>query len=123
MTTVLLVDDDVGVLNCLQAVLRHYGFTVLPAATGKKAAQLYQQHQDSITLVLLDVQIPVTDGPQTFALLKGVNPTVRVVFMSGHCPYSVRALLALGALCVLEKPFRNVAELAETLQRLADEPH
>lgn len=117
---VLLVEDDPMVLRCLDEILRHYGFVVHKAGSGTEAVQIYTQHGESIDAVLLDVQMPEMDGPQTFALLKNVNPAVRVVFMSGNTGhYSTEDLLDMGAAGFLQKPFRGAVELVRTLRSLA----
>lgn len=113
---ILLVEDDSDVRKCVALVLRHHGFTVHQASSGREAVQLYQRYHPCIHLVLLDVQMPGMSGAQTFALLKEIDPAVRVVFMSGRTgPYSPEQLVKMGAIQVLQKPFRSIVELATTL--------
>jgi two-component system OmpR family response regulator len=117
---VLVVEDEPAVRQCLAVVLRHYGFAVREAGSGERAVEVYERHRDTIAVVLLDVQMPGLDGPQTFALLRDINPAVRAVFMSGNTGvYSAEELLALGACHVLGKPFRSLDEFAGRLWQLA----
>jgi CheY-like chemotaxis protein len=100
--------------------LPRFGLAVWLAAGGEEALRLYREHRKGIDVVLLDVQMAGMDGPQTFAALREWDPAVRVVFMTGNSgPYSVEDLLALGAACVLQKPFPSLAQLAQTLCQVA----
>jgi DNA-binding NarL/FixJ family response regulator len=73
-----------------------------------------------IDVVLMDVQMPGLYGPQTFTLLREIDPHVRCVFMSGNTGrYSAEELIALGASRVLSKPFASMAGLAQTLRLAA----
>jgi CheY-like chemotaxis protein len=62
-----VVEDEAAVLEMMEVALRHYGFDVKLAASGQEAIDLYQRHHQTIALVLLDVQMPDLDGPDTLA--------------------------------------------------------
>lgn len=109
----LVVDDEEAVRGVVGIALRQQGFTVLSAASGQEAIGLYQRHYLTIDLVLLDVRMPGTNGPQTLAALREINPQICCCFMSGGMGnYTEQELLALGAVAVFHKPFllNNVAE-------------
>jgi DNA-binding response OmpR family regulator len=115
---VLVVDDDASILRLLDVALCERGFTVWKASNGKEGLSLYHLHRGDIALILLDVRMPVLDGPQSVAGLREVDPDVRFCFMSGHSgEYSHDHLLALGAACVFEKPF-SLAEVLRTVEQL-----
>jgi CheY-like chemotaxis protein len=117
---VLVVDDDPDVLRFLDLALRHYGFAVRQARGGEQAVEIYQRHRGSIALVLMDVQMPGLDGPQTFARLRALDPDMRCCFLSGDPGrYSPEELLDLGAVHVFRKPFINLREHMAILQGLA----
>ena len=108
---VLVVEDEPAVLTMLERLLRHHGFAPVLAGNSHAALAAFRQHYGAIDLVLLDVQMPAPDGPATLAALRQIDPYVRAVFMSGNTGgYTADALLALGALRVLGKPFANLAE-------------
>jgi CheY-like chemotaxis protein len=67
--------------------------------------------------------MPGMDGPQTLAALRGIDPSVRAVFVTGHAgDYTREDLLGLGAEAVFDKPFTSLAGLAEAVrQRLNTE--
>jgi len=64
--------------------------------------------------------MPDVDGLHAFALMREVDPKVRVVFMSGNTgAYTAEELLTLGAVRVMQKPFGNLAEIPEALRAAA----
>jgi len=118
--SILVVENDPAVLKVLEAVLEGNGFCVRSAGGGKEAVSLYEVHRDTIDLVLMDVPMPELDSFQTIALLRELNPQIRVVFMTGALGYyKTEDLLARGAALVLEKPFGSSGEFIATLKRLA----
>ena len=115
----LVVEDEAAVLKLMEVALRHYGFAVRLAASGQEAIDLYQRYHQTIALVLLDVQMPDLDGPETLAALQNINPGVRFCFISGHTgKYDAEELRAMGAAHVFQKPFASLSLLARLLWRL-----
>jgi CheY-like chemotaxis protein len=114
----LVVDDDDGMRKLLEVALSRHGFRVRVTADGHEAVQLYETHKDDIDAVILDVRMPICDGPKTLANLQRVNPHVRAVFVTGFPgDYNVEDLLAFGAARVFKKPF-SLMELVEFLRKL-----
>ena len=108
---ILVADDEACVREWLRAALQRHGFRVWLAADGEQAIDLYRRRRSEIVLVLLDVRMPVLNGPQTLARLRQMNPTVLCCFMSGNgAEYACSNLPAR----VITKPFR-LADLLETL--------
>jgi CheY-like chemotaxis protein len=102
---VLVVDDDERVRSRLGSALRRHGCTVYLAANGREAVDIYERHLKGIGLVLLDVQMPHLDGPQTLAALRRLNPRVFCCFLSSRSDRrTAEELLRLGAARVLHKP-------------------
>jgi CheY-like chemotaxis protein len=119
---ILIADDVEMILDLLMFELEPRGFNVFLAVDGNDALTMYQQHQNEIDLVLLDVQMPGMDGPRTLTHLQRLNREVVVCFMTGHAGnYTEEGLLQLGARCVFRKPFQP-AEVGESLQKLASAP-
>ncbi|MBV7327332.1 response regulator [Chloroflexi bacterium TSY] len=82
-TTVLVIDDNTLILESTTDLLEFLGLRILTATNGKEGLELYQKHQAEIGLVLLDIEMPVMDGPTTYNHLRRVNPDVKVIFSSG----------------------------------------
>jgi CheY-like chemotaxis protein len=114
---VLVVDDEPAVLRLLEFALRRRGFDVTTAAGGAQAVELFRRRPGAFALVLLDVQMPDPDGPETLAALRSIDPHVRCCFMSGYTgDHSAEQLLALGAAHVFDKPFPSLGELERKLR-------
>ena len=115
---VLVVDDTEAVRTLLDFGLRASGFAVWLAADGHEGVSIYREHGPAIDLLLLDVRMPGWDGPETLAAIRALAPDLLCCFMTGDTGhYTEQELLALGAIGVLQKPFR-LGELIEQFRRL-----
>jgi CheY-like chemotaxis protein len=102
--TILVVEDEAGVRQFLDVVLRSFHFKVIFATDGHEALEIYPRNK--IDLVLTDVQMPVLDGLKLFARLKAINPNIVCCFMSGDTgKYTIQELLQTGAAGFIKKPF------------------
>jgi two-component system cell cycle sensor histidine kinase/response regulator CckA len=116
--TILLVDDEESLLALGARMLEHLGFTVLTAADGLQALELYRQRGKEIDLVLTDLTMPHMDGAKAFGELRRLNPEVRVVLASGYSHEDVASRFAgKGLSGVLQKPY-TLAKLRESLSGL-----
>ncbi|MDQ1238047.1 MAG: two-component system, cell cycle sensor histidine kinase and response regulator CckA, partial [Thermodesulfobacteriota bacterium] len=62
--TILLVDDEEVLSELGKALLSRFGYDVITAGNGKDALEIYQRERESISLVILDLIMPVMDGRQ-----------------------------------------------------------
>src|SRR4051794_27207675 len=115
---VLVVDDEPDVREVLGLALRLNGFDVLLAATGEEAADLCRRHKGEIRLALVDLQLPGMDGAQTLATLRGMDPTLRLLLMSGDVPPAA-AGGRVGCDGIFRKPF-EVSDLLRTVRRMCE---
>jgi signal transduction histidine kinase len=81
---ILVVDDEDLVRRAAKAALQSYGYTVVEAENGLEGVELFAQMQDSISLVLLDLTMPVMTGEETYRQLKAIRPDVPVIVSSGY---------------------------------------
>src|SRR5437899_2321335 len=82
--TILVVDDEEMVRCLAKTTLEWYGYTVLAAENGEQGVELFTALADQITLVLLDMTMPVMSGEETMRRLKKIRPDVRVILSSGY---------------------------------------
>jgi len=82
--TVLLVEDEAAMRKMAKTMLTFMGYTVLEAADGAEAVEIFQQHKDEIQCVLCDLTMPGMDGWETLAALRKLSPGIPVVLTSGY---------------------------------------
>ncbi len=116
---VLVIDDDPGIREYLDALLARHGYEVTTAATGEEAlAGLARSRPD---LVTLDVVLDGMDGLETLRRLKKRLPEVPVIMLSGHGQAStIVEAMQLGASDFLRKPF-EVEELELAFRKALEE--
>ena len=110
MRTVLVADDEFGILLVLEMALTEAGYRVLTAGNGRQAVELARAERPD--LVLMDWMMPVMDGA-TAAAAMWADPTlaqVPVVFMSGAPEASLRSRVN-GHAGFLQKPFLDTQVL------------
>jgi two-component system response regulator AtoC len=112
---VLVIDDDPGVREYMEALVSRQGYRVSAVADGESAlASLNERRPDLITL---DVVLPGMDGLAMLAELKRRLPDVPVVMLSGHGQArNIVEAMKLGASDFLRKPF-EVEELELAFQK------
>ena len=116
---ILLIEDEAPVRKLIRSVLTGHGYTVLEAATGEEALAVASGHAGAIHLILSDVVMPGTGGPETVEALLRSRPTSQVIFMSGYTDDSVvRHGLTDGDKHFIQKPFTAVALLKQVREVL-----
>lgn len=80
---VLLVEDEASVRNMLSTVLLNHGYEVVTAHDGEEALNVFRRHQDRVSLVITDINMPKSNGRSFAELLRPIRPGVPVLFMSG----------------------------------------
>jgi two-component system cell cycle sensor histidine kinase/response regulator CckA len=83
--TILLVDDDDAVRELFARMLRST-YEVLEACSSKQARQQFDEYDGRIDLVICDVVMPGGNGPQLAEALMLVDPTLRLLYVSGYPP-------------------------------------
>ncbi|MBR9980003.1 MAG: PAS domain S-box protein [Desulfatitalea sp.] len=118
--TILLVEDEPGILKLGEAILKRYGYTVLTADTPDLALELARGHCGAIHLLITDVVMPEMNGKTLSDQIAALHPGTRTLFMSGY-PDDVLAphgVLAEGVY-YLSKPF-SVRTLAAKVRTVLD---
>jgi two-component system, cell cycle sensor histidine kinase and response regulator CckA len=108
--TVLIVDDEPGILNLVAVVLWNRGYAVLKARDADSALQLAMGHPGPIDLLLTDVRMPAMSGPELCERLRKVRTETRYLLMSA----SIDGGEGLG-IPFLAKPF-GIPELLRSVQ-------
>jgi CheY-like chemotaxis protein len=120
MATILLIEDDDLFRPTLAWALRNAGYTVQEACNGRDAMEQFRAARPDV--VVTDILMPEREGIETIRELRRLDPSVRVIAMSGsskHSPLYLEAARLLGARRVLAKPFGHVAILGLISELLA----
>jgi len=113
VSTVLLVDDEPGVLFTLEEVLGERGHRVLTARSGKDALPLI----DEADTVVTDLAMPGMDGLALLAAITARDPELPVLLLTAHGSERVAvAAMKTGAYDYLAKPF-DIDEVAVVIER------
>jgi two-component system nitrogen regulation response regulator NtrX len=101
--SILVVDDEKGILDTLSSILEDEGYEVISAPSGEKGYEMFSKHNPDITL--LDVWMPDMDGIETLKKIRAIDSTASVIMISGHSNIDTAVhAIKLGAYDFLEKP-------------------
>ena len=116
--SVLIIDDEAGILETLRILLKNEGFAPITALGGK--AGLDALETSSPDIVLSDIRMPTVSGIDVLAAVKLRDPQLPVVLMTAQASMQ-SAIQAVneGAFYYIQKPFRN-DELVAILRRAAE---
>jgi DNA-binding NtrC family response regulator len=116
--SVLVVDDEAGILESLGILLRNAGFATHTARGGRAGLEQLASLQPDI--VLSDVRMPDVGGVEILAAARLQNPDTPVILMTAQATLqSAMQAVNEGAFYYIQKPFRN-DELLAILKRAAE---
>jgi CheY-like chemotaxis protein len=101
--TILVVEDDPRVLNATVEALAELGHHPIPCPSPDQAEMLIDAHPD-VRLILTDVVMPGTTGPELIASLRPRHPHLGILFVTGYAG-EIDEAAAFGGHGVLRKPF------------------
>jgi FixJ family two-component response regulator len=113
--TVLVVDDDPGILRSVQRLLQQHDYEPILFSS----ALAFKRHADfeRATCVILDINLSDGSGIELRHDLNAAGVSVPVIYMTGNEDPAVRkAALGSGCVAFLTKPF-STQELIEPLKR------
>jgi signal transduction histidine kinase len=80
---VLVVDDDTSVRETTSAALSGHGYRTLAAADGTEALGLFAPRSLEIRAIVTDLDMPNLDGIALAKVARNLNPSVRIIIVSG----------------------------------------
>jgi CheY-like chemotaxis protein len=114
--TILIVDDEFGILEVLEYILADAGYSVVSALNGQDA--LARLRESAPDLIMMDYMMPVMDGA---ALLKALRAEEKYksipVVLSSALPESSIRQYCDGYDAFLRKPYKTET-LIDTISRL-----
>ena len=103
--TVLVIDDEPGIVQMNTLMLEHSGFKVLAALNGQEGLRLLEENIQVVAAVLLDWKLPDISCPDMAAAISRIT-TAPLVITSGYLPDAqIRAVIDKYNVTFLQKPY------------------
>lgn len=117
--SILLVDDDVGILETLVEIFEDMGYQACTASTGRQALSLMQHR--SFNLALLDIRLPDIEGTELLTRARQLQPNMKCVMATGNrtLQHAIDSLNE-GAYAYLLKPV-DVPTVKDTVRRALEQ--
>jgi len=118
--TVLIADDEEAIRDITTSLLERLGFQVITAADGFETVDLYTEHAEEISVLLMDINMPRLNGMEATLRIRHINPKVPVLFMSGYPREQVMDRFGQQPHTdFIKKPFQS-AELAAAVRNVVE---
>jgi len=115
--TILVMDDEPGILRFALHVLKNAGYQVAGAGDGQGGLDIVARDAAGIAAVIMDLNMPGMDGRALVGELRRLAPDVPILVLSGYSDEEVAVRLdGTGVSNFIHKPFRP-ADLVERLGR------
>ena len=115
---VLVVDDEETVRSTAATVLEGAGLDVILATNGAEGLKILLSAPE-VSLIILDLTMPVLGGDKALPLMRASRPNVPIILSSGYSEAELtRRFSASGISGVLQKPYTASAILAKVRQTL-----
>lgn len=119
--TILFVDDEEGIRQIGEDILKRLGYQVITAKSGESAIEIFQNDKEKIDLVILDMIMPDMGGGETFDHLKEIDPLVKVLLSSGYTINGqAKTILDRGCKGFIQKPF-SLGDLSKRVKQIMGE--
>ena len=114
---VLVVDDEDLISAMARDTLESHGYRVMTASHGAEAVELCISHRNSVAVIVMDMMMPVMDGPTAIRTLRSAGIAIPVIASSGL--RNSAQTIADGASVFLPKPYSD----QQLLQTVYDALH
>jgi len=113
--SILLVDDEKGVIEVCSEMLESLGYKVMAVSSGKEAIEVLTSGNDRLDLVILDLVMPRMSGQQAFEKIRAIDPNIKVLVSSGYSrEEEIEKMMQKGCNGYILKPF-DMATLSKKL--------
>ncbi len=110
MNNILICDDDRDIVNALKIYLTNPEYQIFEAYNGKEALDIVRDNE--ISLILLDIMMPVMDGIETMVRIREFS-NVPIIMLTAKSEDSDKVLgLNVGADDYITKPFNPTEVIA-----------
>ncbi len=122
LITLLIVEDEKELLYSIAFILKRQGYVVVTSSNAEKAlAMLNRDKENSINLIITDIQLPGISGLDFIDTLREQNSTAPVMVITAYKGTEIlSALKKRGIMHFLIKPF-DTSELIEKIESALSE--
>ena len=118
---VLVVDDEPGMVNTLEAGLVSAGYQVVTASNGGQALQIIKlssKKAEPVGLLVTDLIMPGINGLDLVQSARQLLPGLPAILVTAYGVDNIRKdVMSLGSCEYLEKPF-NMSDLTTVINQL-----
>ena len=105
--TILIIEDEVYHLTLLKDLIEAKGHTVLTAIDGRAGLESFINNKERIDILICDQDLPHMNGLDVLSRIWEINPSLRVILISGYFNPKLKTQLKNKNNCyLLEKPFK-----------------
>jgi CheY-like chemotaxis protein len=120
MAKILVIDDEQGIRELLDTLLRRKGYDVILAESGPKGLELFRRERPDV--IVLDLKMPEMDGLTVLRQIHSLDPKKPVIILTGAgTAEAEQQVRALGVTEYVEKEF-SLHLLGDSLKRLLNNP-
>ncbi|MDD8016934.1 MAG: PAS domain S-box protein [Bacteroidota bacterium] len=102
---ILVADDELSIVELTKETLETHHYKVMTAMNGKEAVELVKKNP-SVACVIIDLNMPVLDGPAAIKEIQQTNADIPIIATSGNSPtYQDFKPQEFGVSGFLQKPF------------------
>ena len=113
------IDDEAEFIDMIRNYFEPRGYDIAVTTHGARGIEIIREKNPNV--VLVDLKMPGIDGDEVLALIKSMDPSPKVIFVTAYDDGGkTRArLLSMGAYACFDKPISSLRELEETVNKAA----
>ena len=116
---IVAIDDEPEFIDMLESYFGLRGYEISASVRGARGVEMVKEKNPDV--VLMDLKMPGIDGDEVLKLLKSMDPSPKVIFITAYDDggKTKARLLKMGAYACLDKPISSLRDLEETVNKAA----
>ncbi len=116
---IVAIDDEAEFIDVIKNYFELRGYDITVAVRGTKGIEIIREKKPDV--VLTDLKMPGIDGDEVLSLLRSMDPSPKVIFVTAYDDggKTKARLLKTGAYAYFDKPVASLRELEETVNKAA----
>jgi CheY-like chemotaxis protein len=117
---IIAIDDEAEFIDMLKNYFEPRGYDISVAVRGTKGIELVIEKKPNV--VLMDLKMPGIDGDEVLTLLKSMDPSPKIIFVTAYDDggKTKARLLKMGAFAYVDKPVSSLRKLEELVLKAAN---